>query len=129
MTTEPANTRKIREQLMARRAALLSRYQGALELAEEELAVPAHELVDVASNQWDAQLLSVMSDADARTLENVVAAIRRLDAGTYGVCAICDGPIEPARLRALPEAADCVDCVRFAEETPPRFTLSVGEGR
>jgi DnaK suppressor protein len=90
--------------------------------------VPAHELVDVASNQWDAQLLSVMSDADARTLENVVAAIRRLDTGAYGVCAICDGPIEPARLRALPEAADCVDCVRFAEETPPRFTLSVGEG-
>jgi DnaK suppressor protein len=128
MTTEPANTRKIREQLMARRALLLSRYQGALERAEEELAVPAHELVDVASNQWDAQLLSVMSDADARTLENVVAAIRRLDAGGYGICAICDEPIEPARLRALPEAAECVDCVRFAEETPPRWTLSVGAG-
>jgi RNA polymerase-binding transcription factor len=128
MTTEPANTRKIREQLMARRAALLSRYQGELERAEEELTVPAHELVDVASNQWDAQLLSVMSDADARNLENVIAAIRRLDAGAYGYCAICDEPIEPARLHALPEAAECVDCVRFAEETPPRWTLSVGDG-
>lgn len=128
MTTEFASMREIREQLMTRRAALLSRYQGALERAEEELAVPAHELVDVASNQWDAQLLSVMSDADARILENVVAAIRRLDAGSYGFCAVCDGPIEPARLRALPEAAECVDCVRFAEETPPRWTLSVGSG-
>jgi len=128
MTTEPANTRKIREQLMARRAALLSRYQGALERAEEELAVPAHELVDVASNQWDAQVLSVMSDADALTLENVVGAIRRLDTGTYGICALCDEPIDPARLHALPEAAECVDCIRFAEETPPRWTLSVGAG-
>jgi DnaK suppressor protein len=70
-----------------------------------------------------------MSDADERTLENVVAAIRRLDAGSYGYCAICEGPIEPARLLALPEAAECVDCVRFAEDTPPRWTLSVGEGR
>ncbi len=128
MTTEPANPRKIRDQLMAHRMALLSRYQGALERAEEELAVPAHELVDVASNQWDAQLLSVMSDADARTLENVVAAIRRLDAGSYGFCAICDQPIAPARLRALPEAAECIECVRFAEETPPRWTMSVGTG-
>jgi DnaK suppressor protein len=128
MTTELANTRTIREQLMARRAALLARYQGALERAEEELAVPAHELVDVASNQWDAQLLSVMSEADAQILENVIAAIRRLDAGSYGFCAVCDAPIEPARLRALPEAVECVDCVRFAEETPPRWTLSVGNG-
>jgi DnaK suppressor protein len=128
MTTEPANTRKLREQLMARRASLLSRYQGALDRADEELAVPAHELVDIASNQWDAQLLSVMSDADAQILENIAAAIGRLDGGSYGYCAICEEPIDPARLGALPEAVECVDCVRFAEDSPPRFTMSIGTG-
>lgn len=129
MTPESADLRKIREQLDARRRALLVRYQTALERADEELATPAHELVDVASEQWDAQLLSVMSDADSRTLENIVGAIRRLEDGRYGICARCGQPIEPARLRALPEAAECVDCVRFAEETPPRSILSVGAGR
>lgn len=129
MTTESANTRKIREQLDDRRRSLLSRYHAALERADEELATPARELVDVASEQWDAQLLSEMSDADARTLENIVGAIRRLDDGHYGICTRCGEPIEPARLRALPEAAECVECVRFAEETPPRSILSVGEGR
>ena len=125
MTTEPADMRNIRDRLQTRRRALLSRYQGALERADEELATPAHELVDVASEQWDAQLLSVMSDTDARSLENVIGAIRRLDAGSYGVCAMCGGPIEAGRLRALPEAAECIDCVRFAEETPPRSVTSV----
>lgn len=129
MTTESADTRKIREQLDARRATLLSRYRAALERADEELATPAHELVDVANEQWDAQLLSVMSDADARTLENIIGAIRRLEAGRYGTCARCGQPIEPARLRALPEAAECVDCVRFAEETPPRWIMSIGADR
>lgn len=125
MTTESVNLRKIRERLMAHRRALLSRYQGALERADEELATPAHELVDVASEQWDAQVLSEMSDVDARALENVIGAIHRLDAGNYGVCAMCGGQIEPARLLALPEAAECIECVRFAEETHPRSVLSV----
>ena len=129
MTTELPDTRKIREQLDARRRTLLTRYRAALERADEELATPAHQLVDVASEQWDAQVLSVMSDTDSRTLENVVGAIRRLDDGRYGICAMCSGPIEAARLRVLPEAAECVDCVRFAEETPPRSVMSVGDRR
>jgi RNA polymerase-binding transcription factor DksA len=129
MTTESAQLRNIRERLQARRLALLSRYKGALERADEELATPAHELVDVASEQWDAQILSEMSDVDARALEEVISALHRLEAGTYGTCAVCGELIDPARLRALPEAAECVECVRFAEETPPRWVMSVGKGR
>jgi len=69
-----------------------------------------------------------MSDVDVRALEDVIGAIHRLDAGSYGLCAMCGGPIEPARLRALLQAAECVDCVRFAEETMPRSVISVGQG-
>ena len=126
MTTESANTRKVRELLQARRSTLLSRYKGELERADEEQASSSHQLVDVASDQWDAQVLSGMSDADSYALENVIGALRRLEAGTYGTCARCGEPIGPKRLLALPEAAECIDCVRFAEETPPRSVLSVG---
>jgi RNA polymerase-binding protein DksA len=126
MTTESTDPRKVRELLQARRATLLSRYKGELERADEDLETPSHELVDRASDQWDAQVLSGMSDTDAYALENVIGALRRLDAGTYGTCARCGEPIGAARLRALPEAAECIDCVRFAEETPPRSVMSVG---
>lgn len=126
MTIESTNTRKVRELLHARRSTLLSRYKGELERADEEQASSSHQLVDVASDQWDAQVLSGMSDADSYALENVIGALHRLEAGTYGTCTRCGEPIGPKRLLVLPEAAECIDCVRFAEETPPRSVLSVG---
>jgi RNA polymerase-binding transcription factor DksA len=129
MSNLPSDLRKIRDRLDARRAALVTRYRDANERAEEELASPAHELCDVASEQWDARLLSEMTDVDARALDRIIDAIHRLDAGTYGICAICEQPVEPGRLVALPEAAECAACARFAEETPPRSVFSSGEGR
>lgn len=116
-----------RDRLRARRAQLLARYRDTADLADEELATPARDPIDTASEQWDARVLSEMSDADARALDGVIAALRRLDAGTYGICAACHRPIEPARLALLPEAAECADCARFAEETPPRAVTSAGE--
>jgi RNA polymerase-binding transcription factor DksA len=124
-----ASKRKIRDRLESRRTSLLSRYKDALERADEELASPARDLADAAAAQWDARILSMMTDVDVCTLENVVGAIQRLDAGIYGRCAACGERIEPARLAALPEAAECIDCVRFAEETPPRWVMSVGANR
>jgi len=37
-------------------------------------------------------------------------ALRKLDAGTYGLCDSCGKPISPDRLEALPQASLCVDC-------------------
>jgi DnaK suppressor protein len=127
MSLEYPNPHKIRELLQARRTTLLARYQGALERTAEELATPERDPLDTASEQWDARVVSMVSDADARTLERVADALERLDAGSYGICLMCGDLIEPARLRALPEAAECVDCVRFAEDTPPQSVISIGD--
>jgi len=43
-------------------------------------------------------------------LTELDAAVLRLDAGTYGVCARCGGSIPPARLEARPAALTCVGC-------------------
>jgi RNA polymerase-binding transcription factor DksA len=43
-------------------------------------------------------------------VNRIVAAIERLDAGEYGVCAECSEAIAPARLRAMPEVTTCVRC-------------------
>jgi DnaK suppressor protein len=125
MLSEYPNAAKIRAQLCERRAALLARYRTELERADEDVATPTRELADTASQQWDARVQTMMSAADAAAAEQIAGAIERLDAGTYGVCVVCGDLIEPARLRVAPEAAECIDCVRFAEETPPRSTTSV----
>lgn len=43
-------------------------------------------------------------------LDQINAAIKRLDAGTYGICENCGKPIHNARLEALPYATLCIGC-------------------
>ncbi|GAA1593938.1 TraR/DksA family transcriptional regulator [Actinomadura kijaniata] len=42
-------------------------------------------------------------------------AVRRMDAGTYGVCESCTRPIGKARLQAFPRATMCVACKQREE--------------
>jgi RNA polymerase-binding transcription factor DksA len=43
-------------------------------------------------------------------VEEIDAALRRIEAGTYGRCEVCGGAIGEARLEALPTATQCVAC-------------------
>jgi DnaK suppressor protein len=42
-------------------------------------------------------------------------ALDRIDAGTYGTCENCGGPIGKARLQAFPRATFCVSCKQRQE--------------
>jgi RNA polymerase-binding transcription factor DksA len=45
-----------------------------------------------------------------RTIEEIDAALDRMDAGTYGACLHCGSAIPPERLELRPFAAGCVTC-------------------
>jgi len=55
------------------------------------------------------RIQAVASNAATR-IDQVDAALRRIDSGNYGICERCRQPIAPARLEALPEATQCVVC-------------------
>ncbi|MDQ4070295.1 MAG: TraR/DksA C4-type zinc finger protein [Actinomycetota bacterium] len=44
------------------------------------------------------------------SLNDVEAALAKLDKGNYGICEGCGQPITPARLEAKPAARLCIDC-------------------
>ena len=46
----------------------------------------------------------------ARELDDIDAALGRIQAGAYGRCEICHGAIGRQRLLALPAARLCIDC-------------------
>jgi len=46
----------------------------------------------------------------ADVLAEVEHALKKYEAGTYGICDLCGRPIEPARLEALPQANLCLEC-------------------
>ncbi len=45
-----------------------------------------------------------------RELAEVDAALGRIEAGSYGTCVACGGPLGLQRLRAIPEARYCLGC-------------------
>ena len=53
-----------------------------------------------------------------RTLRQIDAALARLHAGRYGLCAACSESIPVPRLRALPFATLCVTCQEQREGAP-----------
>lgn len=64
-----------------------------------------------------SQALSVETNRlRAVELQQIAAALRRLDAGDYGYCVACGEPINPARLDIDPAAAKCVECAGRGEQ-------------
>ena len=109
-----SRTQETRDRLEARRRQLLVRYRATLDQAEAVVGDDASEIIDAANGRWDAEVRAVMSERDAVALENIVAALHRLDTGRYGACTSCGKHIAVARLRVLPEVAVCTRCAASA---------------
>ena len=54
---------------------------------------------------------------DHKELQDIDAALRRMEDGSYGVCTDCGAEVGLERLRAEPQAARCIECQRRHEKT------------
>jgi RNA polymerase-binding transcription factor DksA len=52
------------------------------------------------------------------TVDEIEAAVARLEAGTYGACIHCGRKIMLKRLTALPYLSGCNRCLRARQEMP-----------
>ena len=104
---------------MRQRRQLLLRYRDELDRADEQMSARDSEEVERATEQWDATVVARLGETDARVLGDVVAALRRLDDGTYGRCQICEEEISDQRLDALPTATMCIECATESRTSRP----------
>jgi len=74
----------------------------------ERSADPASTETGSAATVFEAELSIVQNTR--RLLEQVEEALRRIDAGTYGICAECGIAIPAERLNTLPYTTLCVEC-------------------
>jgi RNA polymerase-binding transcription factor DksA len=65
---------------------------------------------DAGANLSENERSEAVLAAARRQRTDVLAALQRIDLGTYGTCADCGGPVPEGRLEAKPEAARCVAC-------------------
>lgn len=49
-------------------------------------------------------------------LRDVKKSLKRLEAGTYGICKYCDKPIDEKRLLARPTSSSCVSCKKTVSQ-------------
>ena len=79
----------------------------AIETSPDELDRIQH------SNEID----SAMANLQRNTLgsSEVREALRRIDAGEFGICANCEEQIKPKRLAAVPWASLCIVCQEAAD--------------
>jgi RNA polymerase-binding protein DksA len=67
-----------------------------------------------ASQVFEQQRDLALRDRARIELSRVEAALRAVDAGTYGTCVTCGQPIASERLEAIPWSTTCIDCARKA---------------
>jgi len=107
MTTAPSTTQDttsplpevswapFRELLLSQRADCQRQREAAL--SETHVSLP-----DPVAVSRSASLL--------QTIEEIDAALARIDAGTYGMCVHCGFAVSRERLEFRPHAAGCVSC-------------------
>jgi DnaK suppressor protein len=113
--TNPIDLKAIRRKLETERDLLQERIVDVtklLDTREEHLT----EVIDAAEAASERQLQSTLLSHSQQHLQEIETALRRLDAGTYGLCEHCGKPIRPERLGVLPYATICFKCQTQREQ-------------
>ncbi|MCK5582637.1 MAG: TraR/DksA family transcriptional regulator [Elusimicrobiales bacterium] len=88
---------------------------------KKELDLVEHDtgdVIDIASQSLDKEMLFELSGNELSMLEDVDAALRRIDNGVYGLCEYCRKPIRKLRIKAIPQARYCLACQSGNEQNP-----------
>lgn len=102
--------KKFKELLLERKEQLL---QSANAQKEGQLGVDQDDLpdeVDQASTETGQQLQLRLRDRENVLLKKIGKALAKIEDGTYGVCEICEDPINTKRLEARPVTDLCIRC-------------------
>jgi DnaK suppressor protein len=65
---------------------------------------------DAGANLSESERSEAVLAVARRQRSDVLAALHRIDLGTYGTCVDCGSMVPEGRLEAKPEAARCVAC-------------------
>ena len=76
----------------------------------------AESVADHGSDAYERNLTLGLMEHDARRIQQIDGALAAMQAGSYGLCDLCDNAIPLPRLEALPFATTCVPCQEKEEQ-------------
>jgi DnaK suppressor protein len=118
-------TNKFRQVLEAKHSELA----GILRRRDEIAIEKSPDAIDEVTRAAERELAIRNLDRESNLLRNVRSALRRIEEGTYGICARCEEEISPKRLNAVPWAQFCISCQEAVDrETNDRDSSSGFDG-
>jgi len=82
---------------------------------EEITGTSDNHLGDSATATLGREIDYTLGENSGQVLSEIMAALERIEKGTYGTCTVCGGEIGEERLEAYPWASLCIDDARKAE--------------
>ncbi|HDH02092.1 MAG TPA: transcriptional regulator, TraR/DksA family protein [Nitrospirae bacterium] len=109
------------------RKLLISKRQEIIREAKNEIGKfirgENRQLAETALDDGDWSVVDLAEDLNLQkltvhkqTLNKIDEALRKLNEGTYGICEDCGSEISDERLKIIPFAIYCVDCMEKREE-------------
>src|SRR3954468_15998252 len=106
------DTATYKEALVRKRTEILASGGGVKPLHETMSDVNSRQgdLADQASGNNKVHIQLKLKQTDAKILQAIEEALRRIEKGTYGVCRDCGEEIAAPRLNAIPWTRVCITC-------------------
>jgi RNA polymerase-binding protein DksA len=96
----------------------ISRSEAAQESGEDRSAYSLH-MADRGTDAMEREKNLLFAQRDGDYLDYLDEALQRVEAGSYGLCRSCGGPIGRARLEAVPTATQCIGCKSKKDSEKP----------
>jgi len=106
----PNYLNQFRQSLLAKQREMMAVNGGRLVLGAAG-GLAGADLVDQAVAESAAVVDAGLNQARSSERRAIEWALERLKKGNYGICAGCGNPISRARLKAIPWADYCRDCM------------------
>lgn len=107
----------IRQQLIDERQALLKEVQASYETCRELGQDGVPDIGDMSSVTYSRDVLFNLSETQKQRINDIDAALERIDKGDYGICMECEEEISPRRMEVRPFSRYCIECKTDIEKS------------
>jgi len=83
--------------------------------ANGDLSTMPIPMADIGTDNFEQEFTLSLMENDGDALEQIEAALERIEENNFGVCEECGAKIPKARLNAIPYTAFCVKCASTNE--------------
>lgn len=85
-----------------------------------DLSGYSFHMADQATDLYDREFSLTLAEGERERLFSLDEAIKKIDEGSYGLCEGCGSPIAKRRIKAMPNASNCIKCQQEKERPSGR---------